>query len=230
MTQSLPKFMENVTKLMLTTNQQYNWLNTHRCQHRHRFTEHFNCFLTEFEIKERILFIDIETSNLKANFGISLCWCGTNNEGNQYEDCITIDDINKGIEDKRAVETFIETISKHDRICGHYSKRFDIPFMRTRALIHNIKFPERGSLYHTDTYDMAKRNLCLHSNRQDCIAEAILGKTVKTRIDVKAWRQALTGNEKAMREVLDHCRKDVQDLKQNFYKLLPFSGLVKSSI
>lgn len=227
---TIPKYMQSLSNIKNASNTQYEWLYTHGCQHRHRYTSHFSCFLKDFNIQEKIGFFDIETSNLKANFGIILCWCILSDDDILYEDWITLKDIKQGIEDKRVVENAIDTMKKFDRISGHYSSYFDLPFLRTRALIHGVEFPEYGKLYHTDVWKMAKKNLCLHSNRQDCVSEAILGATVKTRIDVKAWRQSMIGNKDAMKEVVDHCEKDVTDLKSNFYKLLPYVRLTRTSI
>ena len=121
-------------------------------------------------------------------------------------------------------------MKQYDRVVGHYSTYFDIPYIRTRAIINGLKFPKMGEIYHTDTWKMARRALCLHSNRQAVIAESLYGKTVKTRISHPHWRQAMMGNEDSMMEVLDHCQKDVADLKKNFNTLLPFYKLVRSSI
>jgi DNA polymerase elongation subunit (family B) len=226
----LPKYMQNVLNLKQTTNSQYVWLKEHRCKHRHNYLIHFNCFLSEYNIQEKIGFLDIEASNLKANFGIMLCWCILSDDGHLYEDWVTVQDVKEGIEDKRIVETCIDTMRKFNRICGHFSTYYDIPFIRTRALIHGIEFPEVGELCHTDVWKMAKKSLCIHSNRQDTVAEALLGRTVKTRIDQSAWRQAMMGNKKAMQVVVDHCEKDVQDLRDNFNKLKPFVKLTRTSI
>ena len=135
-----------------------------------------------------------------------------------------------GDEDKRVVSACIDTMREFDRVCGHYSTYFDIPFLRTRAIIHGLDFPKQGELYHTDIWKMARKSLCLHSNRQDVIAESLQGKTIKTRISHPAWRQAMMGNEDAAMEVLEHCNCDVQDLKKNYNSLLPYCKILKSSI
>jgi hypothetical protein len=40
----------------------------------------------------------------------------------------------------------------------------------------------------------------------------------------------MTGNAKSVAEVLDHCEKDVADLKKNYLTLLPYCRVTKSSI
>jgi uncharacterized protein YprB with RNaseH-like and TPR domain len=227
---NLPKYMRDLTNIKRANSQQLDWLIKWKCQHRHNGIRHFNCFIKEHGIKERILFVDIETSNLKANFGIVLCWCGLANDNTLYQDWLTKKDVLSGTEDKRIIGTCIETMEVFDRVVGHYSTYFDFPFLRTRALIHNLPYPEFGTLLHTDVWKMARSKLCLHSNRQDVIAESLYGKTVKTRISHPHWRQAMMGNEESCMEVLDHCNKDVQDLKRNYETLLPYCRVTKSSI
>jgi len=226
----LPKQMKSLTNLKNANSQQLHWLLTHKCLHRHNYVRHFNCFIKDYEIKERVGWLDIETSNLKANFGIVLCWCILDEDDNMYQDWLTKKDVLSGDEDKRVVSTCIDTMRSFDRVCGHYSTYFDIPFLRTRAIIHGLDFPKHGELYHTDAWRMAKTKLCLHSNRQAVVAESLQGKTIKTRISHPAWRQAMMGNEAAAMEVLEHCNCDVQDLKKNYNSLLPYCRILKSSI
>lgn len=226
----LPRFMQGLTNIKRASARQYDWLHSHRCSHRHKYTVHFSCFLKDYDVKERLGFLDIETSNLKADFGIVLCWCILDDQNKMFDDSLSKKDIIADHEDKRVVQSCIEMMLTFDRIITHYGTYFDIPFLRTRSLIHGIKFPEYGQLWHSDVWKLARRSLCIHSNRQDCVAEALQGKTIKTRIEHPAWRKAAYGDAEAIAEVLDHCRHDVPDLKKNFYSLLPFNRLVNTSI
>lgn len=212
------------------------WLGENKCKHNHRFLSHMNCWLDAGEIKpEKIGFLDIETSNLSPAFGIVLCWCIKDGNSNDlYYDYLEKEDVFSKHEDKRLVQTCINTIKKFDRIVGHYSSRFDIPYLRTRAVMHDNKnalgFPKQGTLIHTDTWIMAKTKFKFHSNRQNIIAETLHNTTIKTRIDHRAWRQALQGNHRAIMEALDHCEKDVCELETNFRSMLPFYKLTRTSI
>ena len=227
-----------VKNLNLATGEELLWLRNHRClKHNHRYISHFNCFLKEKGMirPERRGFLDIETSNLSPAFGIILCWCIKDSESDYtYYDHLTKKDIFSPTEDKRIIETCIDTMKEFDRIVGHYSCRFDIPFLRTRAASHDNKnalgFPKYGELIHTDTWMMAKTKFKFHSNRQNIIAETLFNETIKTRINHRAWRQALQGNTKAIAESLDHCEKDVVELEKNFNTMLPFYHLTRSSI
>jgi len=230
-----------IKSLETATGEEMVWLRDHRCQkHGHRYTAHFNCYLNDLQAGtagkvERIGFLDIETSNLSPGFGIVLCWCIKDGSSDTvYYDYLTKEDVFSDNEDKRIIESCIGAMKKFDRIVGHYSSRFDIPFLRTRAVMHDNKhalgFPKQGALIHTDTWIMAKTKFKFHSNRQNIIAETLFNETIKTRIDHRAWRRALQGNPAAIRESLDHCEKDVLELQENFEAMLPFYRLTKTSI
>ena len=52
------------------------WLYEHHCKHGHRYLEHYNCYLQEHpEVIEKVGFLDIECSNLDANWGVMLSYC-----------------------------------------------------------------------------------------------------------------------------------------------------------
>ena len=135
-----------------------------------------------------------------------------------------------GSYDKACLKTCIEDMKKFDRIVGHYSARFDIPFLRSRAIHHKVKFPEYKDLLHTDTWRMARNALCISNNRQDTVARLVSGESAKTRIEGKYWMRALQGDEESIKWILDHCRKDVHDLQKNFEGLQPYCRMGQGSI
>jgi uncharacterized protein YprB with RNaseH-like and TPR domain len=204
-------------------------------KHRHNGISHKKCYESERNIKERKGFLDIETTNLKANFGIMLCWYIKDVEtGDMYYDYLTHEDVETDTADKRIVSTLIDTMWKFDRIIGHYSTYFDVPFIRTRALQWDLEFPTYGNFYHTDTWKMAKKCLCLHSNRQDSVAQAVQHQSYKTRINPDVWAKVLFGSKqqrtKLIKEVLYHNEMDVIEGAENYKKLLPYYNEVKSQL
>jgi len=208
------------------------WLHKHRCKaHRHTYLAHYNCYLKEIGREEKIGFLDIEASNLKANFGIMLSYCiKPKGKRKILYGLITRKDLEAGDLDKRIVEQCIRDMLRFDRVVGYYSKRYDVPFIRTRALFWGLDFPEYREMYHSDVYDMAKKHLCLHSNRQAVVCETILGKTLKTRIDPGHWIKALQGDKVALAYILDHNKKDVKDLEKIYNKLVKFTSKANSSL
>lgn len=199
------------------------WLYRNRCKHGHRYLTHYNCYLNEKDLQEKIGFLDIEASGLKANFGIMLSYC-IKPQGKKkiLFDIINAKDMRRGTLDKRIVKKCVEDMSNFHRLVTHYGTRFDVPFLRTRALYWDLDFPEYGEIMHTDIYYYARRLLCLSSNRQGTIAETILHEDIKTRISPKYWIQALQGEKKALDYILDHNKRDVIQLEKNYEKLIKF--------
>ncbi len=225
--------MGNPVPVHRLSKKQLVWLSEHYCKHRVPYIAHYSCYLKEHpEEGERIGFLDIETSNLQADFGIIFSYCIKDSKSDKiYEAVITPRDLKRaGEEDTHIVERCIEDIGQFDRIVTYYGKRFDIPFLRTRALVCGVPFPEYGTLVHTDLYDVVKRKFRLHSNRLEAACRTLLGKTQKTHIDPKYWRAALRGDKKALDYILDHNRKDVLDLEKLYNHIAQFSKKTNSSI
>jgi uncharacterized protein YprB with RNaseH-like and TPR domain len=205
-------------------------LGTKKCKHGHTYLEHYGCYRNEMEDPEKVGFLDIESSDLKANFGIMLSYCIKDAKSDKiWFDVITKKDL-AGDLDKRLVKHCIEDMRKFDRLVGHYSTKFDIPFIRTRAITHGLDFPVVGEINHTDVWYMARRLLCLNSNRQGTVAEAIQNQDIKTRITPHYWIRALQGQQEALDYILDHNKKDVVQLEGNYNKLQAYSRNNKKSI
>lgn len=206
------------------------WLHSHRCKHFHTYLEHYQCYLEECPQRERIGFFDIEASNLDADWGIMLCYCikeaGTDKI---YERAITKRELHTCL-DKNVVRQCIEDIKRFDRIVGFYSRKYDVPFVRTRAVVHNLPFFNFGEQIHEDLYFNVKYKFKLSRNRMENACRVLLGKTEKTHIDPAKWLAALRGDEKSIRWILDHCRRDVRDLEKLYNRINCFSRRQDTSI
>lgn len=211
------------------------WLFTHRCRHGHRYLDHYACYISEHpETNEKIGFLDIETSNLDANWGIILSYCiKPRGSGNILSDVITKADIkryNQDQTDKRLVKNLIEDILKFDRLVTHYGRKFDLPYIRTRALIMGIDFPHFGSIQNDDTWVIARRKLKLNSNRLETIDRAFNGESIKTHIQPKYWIAGARGDKRALKYILEHNEKDVIALEGIWLKLNKFVSKTNCSI
>lgn len=232
----LPKYMLGLTNIKKATNKQYQWLYENRCSHRHKFTAHFGCFLREYEIQEKIGYIDTEFyvgrnrwGRLAGDWGNLLCWVIGDGKGNYSSDVIKPKEITT-TQDKRIVKSCIAEIRKYDRLCHQYGDRCDVPLIRTRALYHNLDFPAYGEIYTTDLWKIAKNKLVLSSNSQKVISKVLYGKTEKTEVESGIWIAASQGDKKALNKILKHCEADVRDLERNAKKLMPFVRLARCSI
>jgi uncharacterized protein YprB with RNaseH-like and TPR domain len=209
------------------------WLAQHRCEaHRHKYIEHYSCFISEHpKQKERLAFFDIEASNLDADYGIMLSWAIKPSDSKiVIGDVLTPEDVRKGHEDKRIVQTCIDALNTFDRVVTYYGTGFDLPFLRARALIVGVDFPSFGTLKHKDVYYTLKSKFKLSSRRLENACRQLLGKTDKTRIDAKYWRNGVRGEAKSLRYIYTHNRFDVLDLEKLYYKVLDFSKINNTSI
>jgi len=201
---------------------QIRWLGSHRCKHGMTYLSHYNCYIAENPNQQRIGFIDIESSNLKADFGLMLCYC-IKEQGTDkiYHRTVTEKEL-KHVLDKNVVKQCIKDMLKFDMLIGYYSTKFDIPFIRTRAAVHKIYFPTYGTLKHKDVYYMVRNKFCLSRNRQEVACRVLLGKTEKSHIVYTHWVKALQGNKKSLTYILDHCKRDVRDLERLYNHVINY--------
>lgn len=210
------------------------WLEEHTCnQHGVAYIHHPNCYMREYpntKFDEKIGYLDIEATNLKADFGIVICWVIRYAKTKKLiERCITPREL-KTCLDKKVIEELIRVLPRFDRIIAHYGSRFDVPFLRSRALSLGLDFPEYKSLWQTDTWRIARSVLCISSNRLGNVANLLGIKQQKTRITSEHWLKALTGRKESLDYILKHCRIDVNILAQVYEKLSKFSPRGKTSI
>ena len=215
-----------------------------KCEHGHNGMTHPACFNREFGIQERIGALDIEADNLDADFGILLSWAiKTVGEDETWYDYVIAKDLDSGVYDGRIVAELVSTMWKYDRLVTHYgnARRFDMPFIRARylwlkarGLYDGPDFPERGMIWQSDTYTMARGLLKLSSNRQGNVADVIQAEDIKTSINKDYWRAIKHGSKasrrKAIEYIVDHNIKDCIQLEKNYLLLRPYAREARTSI
>jgi len=205
-------------------------MNNWRCKHGETGLSHYQCWLREHPDTERIGFLDIECSNLDADFGIVLTYCiKIKDEDKIYERTITPRDLRTCL-DKRVIEQCVKDLKNFDRVITYYGSRFDIPFLRTRAISLGVPFPGFGELLHNDVYFAARGRLCMSSKRLDNVCRTLFGATEKTRIEPKYWIKALMGDKESLEYLSDHCRRDVIELERVYNALMGFTRKTDNSI
>lgn len=231
-----------------------------RCIHRHTIEEHPACFAqgkillppkvknVKFKKNGEVVFdpwwanpeykigyLDIETDNLNANFGKMLTWALKEKGGKTYYGVITKKEIFNYTFDKRITEELLEKLKEFKIIIGYYSKRFDIPFIRTRAVYWGLdtQILEYRNLFHWDLYDTIKRKFRFHRNTLEIATRFfdIEGEHGgKNHVEGDIWEKARYGDKKALKYVLDHNIRDVEILELLHEKVEGFSSNARTSI
>jgi uncharacterized protein YprB with RNaseH-like and TPR domain len=182
-----------------------------------------------FPVGEEAYF-DIETTNFNADIAYMLSYAfKVKGKDEVFASKITKEEIQSGKFDERLVKDCINDLLRFKRIYTYYGSRFDIPFLRTRALELELDFPVFGSIQHQDIYFLVRNKLKLSRNRLDNITK-LIGIDDKTHLDLKIWRMAAIGDQKALKYVYDHNIIDVQILEKAHEKIKVYAGVNKGSI
>jgi len=168
----------------------------------------------------KVLFFDIESTNLNAPFGTILC-IGYKFLDDPKVHIPTIIDHSKNgmLDDRGLVERFSTVWNWSDYTCGHYAQRFDLPMIQSKLIKYGL--PPLAPKPLIDTWRVARDNLKMHSNRLGAIAEYLGCETSKSPITFDDWLRAAHGDKKSLKYIVEHCRLDVLVLEEVFLKLRP---------
>lgn len=131
--------------------------------------------------------------------------------------CLTWD---KEQNDRAALAAFVEEANQADEIIAHNGDRFDLPWLRTRCLYHDI--PMMPSYKSVDTLQWARRKFYFNSNRLDYLGK-FMGFGGKIKTEFGLWKRILLDNdEKAMKLMVKYAKRDVQMLQDVHKKLADY--------
>jgi len=212
-----------------------------KCKCGHSYLEHISCAFKDKVIletedgkvivmEEKMGFLDIESSNLQADFGVVFSYCIKELDGELIANVVKPHEIRKGIYDKRLMKDFCRDVRKFDRIITFYGSRFDLPFLRTRAVYYNLDFPIYKEILHQDVYHIIKNRFLIHKNRLEtaCRFFNIPCKSHPLKPDI--WFEAMGGKKKALDYILEHNKEDVISLEALWKKVNFYSQYSKRSI
>jgi len=183
--------------------------------------------------EERLrLFLDIETSPLqvfvwqlgdlhvdyksiiKDRAIICICWKW---EGEQSVQYLTWD---RRQNDKAMLKEFIPVIDSATEIVMHNGDRFDLPWIRGRAMLHGL--PMRPSYTTVDTLKLSRKQFKLPSNRLDALGRQLLGEQ-KLTTGFGLWRDiCLDKCPESLKKMVEYCQQDVLLLEKFYNKIAPY--------
>ncbi len=202
-----------------------------RCEHRHTGLEHPNCYIRYLDSCDtyNIGFLDIETSQLNAEFGFMLTWSIKRFGGNVASDYVRESDFDNWNFDKRITKSIINEMKKYNILYTYYGSRFDIPFIRSRALKYHLSFPIQNQIIHRDLYYIIRNKLALPNNSLRAVTH-FLGINGKTDLSSDMWTKAAYGDRKSIKYILYHNIKDVEILEKLYIKVRPYMARTRTSI
>lgn len=186
-------------------------------------------FLKKQGKEPKILFFDIETS-----YGLAKVWRPGYKLRVTYDDFIVHPKIicisykwNNSEEihsltwdsyqdDKTMLELFIKELNKADFSVAHNGDKFDIPWIKTRALFHGLEmYPKYTTV---DTLKIARYDFKFPSNKLDDLGDYLnIGRKIKT--DMSLWDKTIKGDLNALQQMADYCNQDVLLLEEIYNKL-----------
>lgn len=185
--------------------------------------------------KAKVLLLDVETAPmLSFTFGVwkqniraeqmvtdwfMLCaavkWLG---EDEVYSVALTPEEV-LNEDDSAVVYMLWAFLDEADIVITHNGKKFDIPKINTRFLVHGVTPP--SPYKQIDTLEIARKHFSFTSNRLDYINK-FLGLEGKKETDFMLWKNCVRGDVKAMAIMEDYNRNDVVILENAYMKLRPF--------
>ena len=179
----------------------------------------------------KIMYFDIETSDLSAGFGELLCfgywWQHESKPHNlNIYDYPGWDELPVERRDKYLLEDVVKIMEEADVIIGHYSTKFDFPFIQTRLIIHRMKTIPQP--IHIDTWRISKYCLKLNNNRLKTIAEALDCDDQKSSCSLMTWRRAKAHDLDALKLISKYNLQDVRTERAVVERLMPLTKSMPS--
>lgn len=212
------------------------WLGTHRCRHGITYLEHYNCFLAEkpeAPFSEKVGFFDIETSGFSSEFNFILSYAIKEADSDKiYGRTVTPEEIHQHILDKNLIEEMVRDLRRFHRIVVHWGsdRRLDLPFSRTRALIHGIEFPLYKEIYVSDTALILKYKFRFSHNKLGWVCEQLGIPAKEHPLKPQIHQKAALGDKEALEYVWVHNVEDVISLEKLYNRIKGYALLGKRSI
>lgn len=130
---------------------------------------------------------------------------------------------NRKSNDKRIVKNLCALLDEADIVIAHNGKRFDLPMINARAVVHGLSPPSPYKII--DTLKAAKGSLKLERYSLEYLAQ-VLGCTPKLTKrkfpGFELWLECLRNNNEAWEELMEYNIQDVRTLEEVYIKLRPW--------
>jgi uncharacterized protein len=167
----------------------------------------------------RIVILDIETTSLEADAG-TLLSAGLMSDTGRGEYL----EARKTSEEKPLLSKLAKRLESFDVVVTWNGRSFDIPFLTTRLMKHELDPRPILRKPHIDLADVVKSRLRLTFTYLDHVCDffQIERKKGPMGLDVPhLYVRALEGDRKAAASIREHCLDDLRATRQVFLKLKP---------
>jgi uncharacterized protein YprB with RNaseH-like and TPR domain len=167
----------------------------------------------------RIVILDIETSSLEADAGI-IVGAGLMSEEGKSE----YFRVRKTAEEKPLLSKLLKRLESYDVIVTWSGRGFDIPFLTTRLMKHQMDpRPILGKI-HLDLNEVVKSKLRLTFTYLDHVCEFFEIRRDRGPLGLEVphlFVRALERDEDALKTIRDHCLDDLRVTREVFMRLRP---------
>ncbi len=167
----------------------------------------------------KVAILDIETSSLEADAGI-VVGAGLTSENGTAEYFQT-----RGTaEEKDALLRLTKRLQDYEIIVTWNGRSFDIPFLTTRLLKHNMDPRLVTGKRHIDLNEVVKSRLRLTFTYLDHVCDffGIAKKRSPMGMDVpQLYVRAMEDDRKALETIKEHCLDDLQATRKVYLRLKP---------
>ncbi len=163
-------------------------------------------------------YLDIETSGTKANQGAVIAI------GLLMDDEPEVRFADSFEEEGKALEWLRDKLEGCDLIVTWYGSGFDIPFLSTRALAHNVDLTKLAEIPMLDLCEWSRANLLLSSHSLESVARFLginWSKEFRGTDILALFKLVERGDLEARRLIVEHCKEDIAVLKLVHERLKP---------
>jgi len=128
-------------------------------------------------------------------------------------------------DDREIVARLIAVLDQADEIVAHNGDKFDMRWVRGRALHHGLYMSHSFTLI--DTLKHARKLFDLNSYRLVYLAKYLNVGTNKIEMTYQDWLDAMAGDERVRKRMIRYNRRDVRVLEAVFEKLCPYLKITK---
>lgn len=122
-------------------------------------------------------------------------------------------------DDRHLLAAFLSIASEADELVAHFGDRFDLPWIRTRALL--LRLDPLPFFKTIDTKAWASKNFYFNSNKLDYLS-SVLGHGRKLETDFGLWKRVLIDNDKKSLDYMcKYCGVDVIKLEKVYHDFAP---------